>query len=123
MKYFCRYETAKKTLKYTNVNRNTVNRIYQLLREMIVEMILNNVPDLGEFEVDESYFGAKRIRGKRGRGAAGKNPVFGILKRCGEVYVNVVKDSFKEALMPILKAKILEGSTFHSDGWKAYIMD
>jgi len=29
----------------------------------------------GEFEADESYFGGKR-RGKRGRGAAGKVPVY-----------------------------------------------
>jgi transposase len=29
----------------------------------------------GEIEVDESYFGGRR-KGKRGRGAAGKIPVF-----------------------------------------------
>ena len=34
----------------------------------------------GEIEVDESYFGGRR-KGKRGRGAAGKIPVFGLLKR------------------------------------------
>ena len=33
----------------------------------------------GEIEVDESYFGGRR-KGKRGRGAAGKIPVFGLLK-------------------------------------------
>jgi transposase len=42
----------------------------------------------GELEVDESYFRGKRI-GKRGRGAAGKIPVFGLLKRGGRVYVKV----------------------------------
>ena len=30
----------------------------------------------GEIEIDESYFGAKRVRGKRGRGASGKQSVF-----------------------------------------------
>ena len=40
--------------------------------------------------MDESYFGAKRVRGKRGRGAAGKTPVFGLLKREGKVYVEIV---------------------------------
>ena len=40
----------------------------------------------GEFELDESYFGAKRVRGKKGRGAAGKTPVFGLLKRDERVY-------------------------------------
>ena len=36
--------------------------------------------------MDKSYFGAKRVRGKKGRGAAGKTPVFGLLKRDGRVY-------------------------------------
>ena len=74
----------------------------------------------GVFEVDESYFGAKRVRGKRGRGAAGKTPVFGLLKRNGKVFVTVVRDCTKESLMPIIQGKVLEGSTVHSDGWKAY---
>ena len=35
-------------------------------------------------ELDESYFGAHRVRGKRGRGAYGKTIVFGLLKRGGK---------------------------------------
>ena len=74
--------------------------------------------------MDESYFGAKRVRGKKGRGAAGKTPVFGLLKRDGRVYVEVVKNCTKEQLMPISKincwGKILEGSIINTDGWKAY---
>ena len=75
---------------------------------------------MGEFELDESYFGAKRVRGKRGRGAAGKTPVFGLLKRDGNVYVQIVKNCSKAELMPIIGGMILEGSTIHTDGWKAY---
>ena len=41
---------------------------------------------------DKSYFGAKRIRGKRGMGNAGKTPVFGLLKRDGRV-VEIVKNA------------------------------
>ena len=33
------------------------------------------------FEIDESYFGSKRVRGKRGRGAANKTPVFNFAQR------------------------------------------
>ena len=40
----------------------------------------------GEIEMDESYFGAKRVRGKRGRGTSGKQSVFGMLKRDSKVY-------------------------------------
>jgi len=120
LKYFCEDETAVKTAKYTGINRNTINRLYNLLRQRIAELSIGSVPELGEFEVDESYFGAKRVRGKRGRGAAGKTPVFGILKRGGEVYVNIVKNCSRDQLMPILQGKVLEGSTIHSDGWRAY---
>jgi len=35
---------------------------------------------------DESFFGPRRVRGKRGRGAGGKTIVFGIFKRNGSVY-------------------------------------
>ncbi len=118
--YFSEDETASKTAKYSKVNRNTVNRIYDLIRHRIVEVSLASTPEVGEFEVDESYFGARRVRGKRGRGAAGKTPVFGILKRDGKVYVNVVKDCKKAQLMPIIEGRVLEGSTIYSDGWKSY---
>ena len=120
LKYFSEDETASKTAKYSGVNRNTVNRLFQLMRQRIVEISLASTPELGEFEVDESYFGARRVRGKRGRGAAGKTPVFGILKRDGKVFVNVVKNCRKEQLMPIIEGKVLEGSTIYSDGWKSY---
>lgn len=118
--FFCEDETASKTSKYTKTNRNTVNRLFNLFRIRIVEICLAQKPSSGEFELDESYFGAKRVRGKRGRGAAGKTPVFGILKRDGKVFVNIVKNCSKEELMPIIEGKILEGSTIHTDGWKAY---
>ena len=79
------------------------------------------VPFPGEIELDESYFGAKRIQGKRGRGAAaGKTPVFGVLKRDANVYVEIVQNGSKDQLMPIIQGKILEGSTIYTDGWKAY---
>jgi len=74
----------------------------------------------GVVEVDESYFGPRRIRGKRGRGAAKKIPVFGILKRDGKVFTEIVKNCSKAELMPIIKGQVLEGSTVNSDGWKSY---
>ena len=120
LKYFCEDFLATTTANLSKINRNTVNKIYNLLRIRIVEISLNSQPELGEFELDESYFGAKRVRGKRGRGAAGKTPVFGILKRDGKVFVNIVKNCSRVQLMPIIQGKILEGSTIHTDGWRAY---
>ena len=59
----------------------------------------------GEIELDESYFGGVR-KGKRGRGAAGKVVVFGILKRGGKVYAQVIQDTRTDTLMPIIHHKI-----------------
>lgn len=120
MKCFCLDLTASKTAALLGINRNTVNRYFNLFRQQIAANHSVFQPFTGEVELDESYFGAKRVRGKRGRGAAGKTPVFGVLKRDGNVYVEVVKNCSREQLMPIIQGKILEGSTLYTDGWKAY---
>ena len=72
--------------------------------------------DTGVFELDESYFGAKRVRGKRGRGAEGKTPVFGLPKRDGKVYVEIVKNCSRASLMTIIQGKLIEGK-YYSYRW------
>ncbi len=103
------------------MNYRTVHRIYTLLRERLVEMALQEMqPFAGDIEVDESYFGARRVRGKRGRGAGGKIPVLGLHKRGDRVFVSVVKNCSRQELMPILKGHVLSSSDIYTDGWKAY---
>ncbi len=120
LKCFCEDINATKTAQILEINRRTINRYFNIFREKIAKFSCENCRESGEFELDESYFGARRVRGKRGRGAAGKTPVFGVLKRDGKVFVTVVKNCSREALMPVIQGKILEGSTIHSDGWRAY---
>ena len=118
---FCEDLTATVTSRLVGVSRNTINSYFNEFRQLIFnECLKENQQEFGEFELDESYFGAKRIRGKRGRGAAGKTPVFGLLKRGGKVFVSIVQNCSKGALMPVIQGQILEGSTVHTDGWKAY---
>ena len=50
------------------------------------------------FEKDESYFGAKRVRGKRGRGTAGKKWVFGLLKRREKAFTQDCFQLFKRSV-------------------------
>jgi len=103
------------------VNKNTTHRFYGLLRRRVLELSLEeNQPFSGEVEIDESYFGARRVKGKRGRGAAGKIPVVGLLKRDGKVYVQIVENCSREQLMPVIKGQVLENTTIYTDGWKAY---
>ena len=89
--------TATATAKIVGVNRNTVNRYFNIIREKIFkESLKETEKEIGTFELDESYFGAKRVRGKRGRGAAGKTPVFGLLKRRDKVFTKIVQIAQKK---------------------------
>ncbi len=121
LRCFCEDLNATKTAHLVDVNVNTIDRYFSLFRKKILLFSIAEGERFGgEVEVDESYFGAKRVRGKRGRGAAGKTPVFGLLKRDGKVFVTIVKNCSREELMPVIEGKVLEGSTIHSDGWRAY---
>jgi hypothetical protein len=86
VRYFSLDLDAHKITFLTGLNRNTVNRYLLLIRKRIAEYCEQSSPFQGEIEVDESYFGARRVRGKRGRGACNKTPVFGLLQRGCKVY-------------------------------------
>ena len=73
----------------------------------------------GEIEVDESYFGGRR-KGKRGRGAAGKIPVFGLLKRGGKVYARVIADAKGGTILPINERKVVPDRIVYTDSWHGY---
>ncbi|MHA2219369.1 MAG: IS1595 family transposase, partial [Candidatus Hodarchaeales archaeon] len=73
----------------------------------------------GEIELDESYFGGTR-KGKRGRGAYNKVPVFGILERNGTVLVEVVKDVTAESLLSMTVKTVRRGSIVYTDKFRSY---
>ncbi len=64
------------------------------------------MPVSGEIEVDESYFRARRIKGKRRRGAFGKTAVFGLFKRDGQMYTEIVSDCRKATLQDIIRGRV-----------------
>ena len=121
LELFCVDITANRAALLLGHNRHTIERYFNLFRERILEYQHQTLMEFaGEVEIDESYFGARRVRGKRGRGAVGKTPVFGILKRGGKVFLTVVKNCSKDSLMPVIKGQVLENTTVYTDGWKAY---
>ena len=80
LRFFAIDLTASDTAQLTGVSTRTVNNLFLKLRRRMADECEKHTPFSGVVELDESYFGAKRIRGKRGRGAGGKTIVFGILK-------------------------------------------
>ena len=94
---------ALQIAEIADLNRNTVNRYLAAFRERIARFCEAESPVKGEVEVDESYFGARRVRDIRGRGARGKTIVFGLFKRNGRVYTEVVPDCSKATLQGIIR--------------------
>ena len=105
IKHFCYYITADKTAGLMSMNRNTINHWYLIFRRAIhIWQHKEFEKIIGQAEVDESYFGAKRIVeskdvviNKRERGTW-KQSVFGIFKRNGRVYTEIITNCRKKVL-------------------------
>lgn len=104
----------------THLNRKTVNRYLTLIRERINKLCAQSFPFSGEIEVDESYFGARRVKGKPGSGAYAKTVVFVILQRGGKVYTEIVPDCAKKTLQRVIRGKVEMDSIIHPDHWRGY---
>ena len=113
--------TAKSAADLLGIQPNSAALFYRKLREVIVYYLDQETHEIfdGAVELDESYFGGVR-KGKRGRGAAGKVAVFGILKRGGKVYTKVVINTKTEILMPLITSKIEPDSVVYTDCYRSY---
>ena len=121
LRYFCIDIEATKISELTGISEVTLWKYFKQIRILMMNECEKISKFSGEIEIDESYFGAKRARGKRGRGASGKTPVFGMLKRDGYVYTQIVKNCSSKELLPILREfSELDESVIYSDSWKAY---
>ena len=121
IEHFVSGSTARTAAALVGVNKTTAAYFFHRLREIIVFEIEQESHEVfdGEIEVDESYFGGRR-KGKRGRGAGGKTPVFGFLKRGGRVYTKIIPDASSATLYPIIERKVVPDSIVYSDCWRGY---
>src|SRR5215216_6007207 len=121
VRHFALDLTASDAAQLTKLSRRSVTTIFLKLRKRIAEVCERASPFSScEVEVDESYFGARRVRGKRGRGASGKTIVFGIFKRNGCVYTEVVPDCKKATSQAIIRGRVSIDAVINSDGWRGY---
>ena len=121
MEHFVAGTTARCASSLVDVNKSSGAYYFQRLREIIAYQLEQESYEIfeGEIEVDESYFGGTR-KGKRGRGAGGKIPVFGLLKRGGRVYTKIIPDASSATLIPIIERKVIPDSIVYSDSWRGY---
>ena len=81
IEHFVSGSTSLTAARLCGVNPKALSYFFLRLRETIaLELEVESEAMFGgEIEVNESYFGGRR-KGRRGRGAVGKTPAFGLLK-------------------------------------------
>lgn len=117
---FYQMQPAYRVAQELGIAYATVMRVYRQLRETISDTAEEEGKCLsGEIEIDESYFGGHR-KGNRGRGAAGKSVVLGLLERDGRVYTTVVDNVSAAELLTHIKARTRKGSVYYTDTFHSY---
>ena len=121
LEHFVAGTPARSAALLVGVNRHTATLFFHKLRQTIFDHLAADAPELvsGEVELDESYFGGRR-KGKRGRGAGGKVPVSGLLKRGGNVHTVVIPNAASSTLLPITQQRIKPDSVVYTDSFAAY---
>ena len=121
IEHFVFSSTARTAASLCGVNRKTAAFFFLRLREIIAcEFGAESEAMFDcEIEVDENYFRGRR-KSKRGRGAAGKIPLFGLLKRGRRVYTKIIPEASGATLIPIIKRKVIPDSILYSDSWRGY---
>lgn len=120
IEHFVAGTPARTAAEIIGVHRNSAIRFFHKLRAKIALRQQNRSEQFcGKIELDESYFGGHR-KGQRGRGAAGKVAVFGILKRGGKVYTQIIADAKTDTLLPIIRHKIRPDSIVYTDCFRSY---
>ncbi|ENW96200.1 IS1595 family transposase [Acinetobacter sp. NIPH 298] len=113
--------TARSAADLLEIHSNSAALFYTKIRKIIAYHLEQEALEIfdGEIELDENYFGGTR-KGKRGRGAAGKVIVFGLLKRNSKVYTVIVPDTKSVTLMTVISKKITPDSIVYTDHWHSY---
>ena len=112
--------TASETSALTGLSVRTTNTLFLKLRRRLAALCDATLPLSGQLELDESYFGPHRVRGKRGRGAGGKIIVFGVYKRNGFVHTEIIPNASRASLRAVVERRVARHSVLHSDAWRGY---
>lgn len=110
--------SAKQLQRELGVTYKTAWRMFKQIRILMGE---DGGFLFGEVEADETYVGGKHP-GNRGRGAAGKTIVAGIVERGGKAVIQVVPDVKAQTLLPIIQEHVpaIPGTIIYTDEMPSY---
>ena len=112
--------TATNTAELSGLSVRSTDTIYQQIRVLMAQACAAQSSFEGKLETDESYFGPKRFRVKRGRRAGSKTILFGLLKSGNCVYTAIVANASKATLQAIIRGKVEPNSVNPTNGWRGY---
>lgn len=107
---------SKEVERHLGVTYKTAWRLSKQIRILFAQ---TKDPLSGTIEVDETYYGG-RHKGKRGLGAEGKTPVFGMIERKGRAFGQVIPNVRLKTLQPIIDKSAVKNSTIMSDELRSY---
>jgi len=107
---------SKELERHLGVTYKTAWRLAKQIRILFAQ---SKDPLSGTIEVDETHFGGKH-RGKRGLGAEGKTPIFGMIERKGKAIGQVIPNVRLKTLQPIIDKSVVKNSMIMSDELRSY---
>lgn len=145
IKSFCNDVTATQAARFADVDRNTANLWFSIIRQLIIDATKNSPRFKGVVEMDQAFFGRKRKKKKVKRPKHGLNyglmgvgfkpgwrkgdnrpedllEVFGVLERGkpNRVYTHIVKRGDRKTLIPIVHLVVEGESTIYSDAHRSF---
>jgi len=86
----------------SDVSRPTINQLLFKPRTRIAQLCDASSPFSGEVEVNESYFGGHRIRGKKGRAGPRVKRLSSGFWNATEIIPNAAKKPLQAAILPTI---------------------
>lgn len=120
IRYFSEDLNATQISNLTKISRPTINKYLKAIRIRIAEYCTLNSPFYQNRETIESYFKDRNIRGREGSTAGEKAILFGLLKREGRVYTEVIPDTKRAMMQAVIRGKLGIDSVIHSGEWRGY---
>jgi transposase len=111
--------SAKELERHLGVTYKTAWRMAKQIRLLFQDQDQDGQPLSNIVEADETYVGGRR-KGPRGRGAAGKTPVIGIVERGGEVKAIVSVDTKAASITPFITENVEQGTQLMTDEYRSY---
>lgn len=108
IRYFAADLDATQIAELSGLNRNTINRYINAIRERIAQLCEAESPLGQQPGIDEAFFAIPRqSKGRSSRETYGRSFVFGLIKHGGRVHTQIVPDKAKSALQAVIRGQVI----------------